>query len=680
MSKLIEYSRNCKLVNVQTREVLDGWQVAIAEGRFAYVGADASHCIGEDTEIFDVNGRYLIPGLCDGHMHIESGMLTPAEFAAAVIPHGTTTMFTDPHEIANVLGLEGVRMMHDEALMQPVNIFTQMPSCAPSAPGLETTGFEISAEDVAEAMGWPGIIGLGEMMNFPGVINGDTQMLAEMAETMNAGKTVGGHYASPDRGPAFSAYVAGGAADDHEGTTEEDALARVRNGMRSMMRLGSAWYDVETQITAITERGIDPRNFILCTDDCMAETLVNDGHMNRVVRHAIDCGCDPLIALQMATINTATHFGLERELGSIAPGRRADMIITSDLKTLPIEHVIARGKTVAKNGKITVDCPHYDWPDSARQTVHLGKPLEEKDFDILAPKGKNTVMTRVIGVVENQAPTKALNFELPVIEGCVKASGDVCQIALVERHRATGHVSNGFVSGFGYTGNMAIASTVAHDSHHMIVVGTSHADMALAANRLGEVGGGVTVFKDGQELALVELPIGGLMSDQPAAEVAARAAKMIESMGACGCNLNNAYMQHSLLALVVIPELRISDLGLVDVTKFELTSVLEASHADMALAANRLGEVGGGVTVFKDRQELALVELPIGGLMSDQPAAEVAARAAKMIEAMVACGCNLNNAYMQHSLLALVVIPELRISDLGLVDVTKFELTSVLED
>ena len=567
--------RNCKLVNVQTREVLYGWQVAIAEGRFAYVGADASHCIGEDTEIFDVNGRYLIPGLCDGHMHIESGMLTPAEFAAAVIPHGTTTMFTDPHEIANVLGLEGVRMMHDEALMQPVNIFTQMPSCAPSAPGLETTGFEISAEDVAEAMGWPGIIGLGEMMNFPGVINGDTQMLAEMAETMNAGKTVGGHYASPDRGPAFSAYVAGGAADDHEGTTEEDALARVRNGMRSMMRLGSAWYDVETQITAITERGIDPRNFILCTDDCMAETLVNDGHMNRVVRHAIDCGCDPLIALQMATINTATHFGLERELGSIAPGRRADMIITSDLKTLPIEHVIARGKTVAKDCKITVDCPHYDWPDSARQTVHLGKPLEEKDFDILAPKGKNTVMTRVIGVVENQAPTKALNFELPVIEGCVKASGDVCQIALVERHRATGHVSNGFVSGFGYTGNMAIASTVAHDSHHMIVVGTSHADMALAANRLGEVGGGVTVFKDGQELALVELPIGGLMSDQPAAEVAARAAKMIESMVACGCNLNNAYMQHSLLALVVIPELRISDLGLVDVTKFELTSVLE---------------------------------------------------------------------------------------------------------
>ena len=563
------------LVNVQSREILDGWQVAVADGRFAYVGPDASHCIGPDTEVIEANGRYLIPGLCDGHMHIESGMLTPAEFAAAVIPHGTTTMFTDPHEIANVLGLKGVRMMHDEALMQPVNIYTQMPSCAPSAPGLETTGFEISAEDVAEAMAWPGIIGLGEMMNFPGVVNGDHKMLAEMAATMNAGKTVGGHYASPDKGIAFSAYVAGGAADDHEGTAEADAIARVRLGMKSMMRLGSAWYDVESQITAITKKGLDPRNFILCTDDCHSGTLVNDGHMNRVVRHAIDCGCDPLIALQMATINTATHFGLERELGSIAPGRRADMILTSDLKTLPIEHVIARGQTVAIDGKITVDCPHFDWPDSARQTVHMGKMLGVTDFEIKAPSGKNKVTAKVIGVVENQAPTEALTADLPVKAGIVEGKGGVCQIALVERHRATGDVVNGFVSGFGYTGQMAIASTVAHDSHHMIVVGTSRADMALAANRLGEVGGGVTVWKDGRELSLVKLPIAGLMSDSPAAEVAAKADEMVAAMAACGCTLNNAYMQHSLLALVVIPALRISDLGLVDVTKFEITPLFE---------------------------------------------------------------------------------------------------------
>ena len=570
--------RGIKLVNVQSREVLEGWQVAVAAGRFAYIGPDANHCVGPQTRVIDGDGRYLIPGLCDGHMHIESGMLTPAEFAAAVIPHGTTTMFTDPHEIANVLGLRGVRMMHDEALMQPVNIYTQMPSCAPSAPGLETTGFEISAEDVAEAMAWPGIIGLGEMMNFPGVINGDAQMLAEMAATMNAGKTVGGHYASPDKGVAFSAYVAGGAADDHEGTAEADAIARVRNGMRSMMRLGSAWYDVESQITAVTEKGLDPRNFILCTDDCMAATLVNDGHMNRVVRHAIACGCDPVVALQMATINTATHFGLERELGSIAPGRRADMILTSDLVTLPIEEVIARGQTVARDGQITVECPHFDWPKDARATVRLGKVVAAPDFEITAPAGRNRVTVRVIGVVENQAPTEALEADLPVVDGIVEAEGGVCQIALVERHRATGDVVNGFVSGFEYEGRMAIASTVAHDSHHMIVVGTDRDMMAAAANRLGEVGGGVSIWKDGAEIALVELPIAGLMSDRPAAEVAADADRMVAAMAACGCTLNNAYMQHSLLALVVIPSLRISDLGLVDVTKFELTDLIKETE------------------------------------------------------------------------------------------------------
>ena len=562
-------------VNVHTRETLPGHDIAISHGRIACVVPDAGYCTGPDTQIVEAKGRYMIPGLCDGHMHIESGMLTPAEFARAVIPHGTTSMFTDPHEIANVLGLPGVRMMHDEALMQPINIFTQMPSCAPSAPGMETTGHEITPEDVAEAMTWPGIIGLGEMMNFPGVSTADPKMLAEIAATQAAGKTVGGHYASPDLGPAFAGYVAGGPADDHEGTCEADAVARVRQGMRSMMRLGSAWYDVESQITAITEKGLDPRNFILCTDDCHSGTLVNEGHMNRVVRHAISCGCDPLVALQMATINTATHFGLEREIGSLTPGRRADVILTSNLETLPIETVIARGNIVAQDGTCCVDCPHFDWPDAARQTVHLGKTLSASDFAIAAPKGANAVSANVIGVVENQAPTRALKFELPVTEGRVMATGDVCQIALVERHRATGDVVNAFVSGFGYQGSMAMASTVAHDSHHMIVVGTDADQMALAANRLGEVGGGIVIFRNGIELALVELPIAGLMSDSPAAEVAAKANQMMDAMRACGCTLNNAYMQHSLLALVVIPELRISDLGLVDVRTFQFIPVIE---------------------------------------------------------------------------------------------------------
>ncbi|WP_223631855.1 adenine deaminase [Rhodobacter sp. TJ_12] len=569
--------RQGKWVNVHSREVLEGYDIAIAEGRFAAIAPDLSAAIGPETQVIEAKGRYMLPGLCDAHMHIESGMLTPAEFAAAVIPHGTTTMFTDPHEIANVLGLEGVRMMHDEAALQPVNIFTQMPSCAPSAPGLETTGFEITPEDVAEAMTWPGIIGLGEMMNFPGVVNADPKMLAEIAATQNAQKTVGGHYASPDLGAPFRAYAAGGPADDHEGTCEADAIARVRQGMRAMMRLGSAWYDVESQISAVTEKGLDPRNFILCTDDCHSGTLVNEGHMNRVYRHAVACGCDPLVALQMCTLNTASHFGLERELGSITPGRRADVILSSDLASLPVEVVIARGQVVAEAGVLKVPCPHYDWPESARNTVHLGKQLTAEDFAIAAPEGANTVTAKVIGVVENQAPTKALTATLQVVDGLAQPdeSKDVAQIALVERHRGTGKVVNGFVSGFGYKGKMAMGSTVAHDSHHMIVVGTDRESMAACANRLGEMGGGISVWKDGVELAAVPLPIAGLMSDDPAAEVAARAANMVEAMAQCGCTLNNAYMQHSLLALVVIPEIRISDLGLVDVKTFQLTELFE---------------------------------------------------------------------------------------------------------
>ena len=559
-------------VNVHTRELIEGTDIAIADGRVAYVGPDAAPSIGPDTQVIEAAGRYMLPGLIDAHMHVESGMLTPAGFAAAVIPHGTTTMFHDPHEIANVLGLQGVRLMRDESLIQPVSMFTQMPSCAPSAPGLETTGSPISEGEVAQAMGWEGIIGLGEMMNFPGVVAGDGQMLAEIAATRAAGKTVGGHYASPDLGRAFHAYVAGGANDDHETTSEAQGIARVRQGMGCMMRLGSAWYDVESQITAITEKGLDPRFFILCTDDCHSGTLLHDGHMDRVVRHAVDCGCDPLVAIQMATINAASHFGLERELGSITPGRRADVILSSDLRTLPIEAVIAQGRLVAENGRLLVDCPRIDWPESARNSVHLGKELSGGDFAVTATG--ESARVRVIGVVENQAPTRALEADLPIRDGVIEGRDDICQIALVERHRATGGVVNGFVAGFGYQGRVAVASTVAHDSHHMIVVGTDRETMAAAANHLGRIGGGVTVFRDGLELASVPLPIAGLMSDRPAAEVAEAAQGIVRAMQDCGCQLNNAYMQHSLLALVVIPELRISDLGIVDVTRFELVDLL----------------------------------------------------------------------------------------------------------
>ena len=563
--------RNGRWVNVHSGEIIPGTDLAIAEGRFAWCGPDGSHCIGPDTIIVDAQDRYLVPGLCDGHMHVESGMVTVTEFCRAVIPHGTTSMFIDPHEIANVLGLDGVRLMHDEAMAMPTNVFVQLPSCVPSFPGLEHAGAAFKAEDFEEAMNWPNIIGLGEVMNFPGVVANDPIMVAAIAATAKAGKTVGGHYASPDLGRPFHAYAAAGPEDDHEGTRAEDAIARVRQGMKAMLRLGSAWYDVATQIKAVTESGLDPRHFILCTDDSHSGTLIEDGHMDRVVRHAIQQGLKPVTAIQMATLNTAEHFKVERDLGSIAPGRRADFLIVSDLANLTIDDVYARSVHLASRGQLVRDIPAYDYPEKAKNTVNMKRDLGARDFDITAPSGANSVRVRVIGVVENQAPTRALEAELPILDGLVgmDAANDVCQIALVERHRATGNVTNAFVSGFGYRLPCAMASTVAHDSHHMIVVGTNKADMAQAANRLREIGGGVVLISQGKELALVEMPIAGLMSQERAEIVAAKAARLTDAMRTVGCDLNNAYMQHSLLALVVIPELRISDIGLVDVRTFE---------------------------------------------------------------------------------------------------------------
>jgi len=567
-------------VNVQSGEIIPHTDIAIKGQRIAYVGADGAHTIGENTIVIEAQGRYLVPGLLDAHMHVESGMLTVTEFVRAVIPHGTTGMFIDPHEIANVFGLRGVRLMVDEAANQPIHVWVQMPSCVPSAPGFETPGASIGPEEVAEAMTWEGIIGLGEVMNFPGVSLSDEKMHSEMAHTRYAGKVIGGHYASPDLGLPFHGYVAGGAEDDHEGTRLEDALARVRQGMKVMLRFGSGWHDVDAQIRAVTEFGLDPRHFILCTDDSHSETLVNEGHVNRAVRQAILRGVRPLTAIQMATINTAEHFGLSHEVGMIAPGRYADILIMPDLPAVTAEMVIARGQVVFQDGRLQIDLPGFSYPEWATNSVHLGKALTPEDFRLSAPEHMSgqQVTANVIGVIENQAPTRHLRLQVPVQNGEVHAvvERDLAKLALVERHRGTGVVQVGLVQGFGFTVPCAIASTVAHDSHHMLVVGTDDSDMALAANELARVGGGQIVVRSGEVIGKVELPIAGLMSNEHAETVAQKAGTVLAGFQACGCTLNNPNMQLSLLALVVIPELRISDLGLVDVTHFEFMPVIEA--------------------------------------------------------------------------------------------------------
>lgn len=568
--------RDGRWVSVQSGEILPNHDIAIKGERIAFVGPDASHTIGEDTLVIEANGRYMVPGLLDGHMHVESGMITVTEFVRAVAPRGTTGMFIDPHEIANVFGLKGVRLMAEEAAQQPIHVWVQMPSCVPSAPGLETPGATIGPEEVAEAMTWDNIIGLGEMMNFPGVFNSDQKMHAEMAEARLAGKVIGGHYASLDLGLPFHAYVAGGAEDDHEGTRMEDAIARVRQGMKAMLRLGSAWYDVAEQIRAVTEMGLDPRRFILCTDDSHSGTLVNDGHMDRVLRHTIAQGVAPVTAVQMMTLNTAEHFGLARDIGMIAPGRFGDIVLTSSLPEFEAEVVIARGRILAENGRLLEELPPAAYPDWVTNSVHLGRKLTAADFRLATTRSGSTT-ANVIGVVENQAPTRHLRLEVTPQNGEVVADieRDIAKIALVERHKGDGGVQVALVQGFGFNVPCAVATTVAHDSHHMIVVGTSDEDMAKAANVLGEVNGGQVVVRDGEVIALVELPIGGLISDERAEVVAEKASGVLEAFRACGCHLNNANMQLSLLALVVIPDLRISDKGLVDVNQFDFVPVLE---------------------------------------------------------------------------------------------------------
>lgn len=564
-------------VCVQSGEFVPNTDVTIKDGRVAYVGPDASHTIMKDTRVINAEGKYLVPGLLDGHMHVESGMLTVTEFVRAVLPHGTTGMFIDPHEIANVFGLKGVKLMADEAAQQPVHIWVQVPSCVPSSPEFETPGAEITAEDVAEAMQWENVIGLGEMMNYRGVAAGDSKMLAELEIARIAGKVIGGHYASADLGPAFHAYAAGGPEDDHEGTRLEDAVARNRQGMWPMLRYGSAWQDVATQVAAITKLGLDPRHFILCTDDSHAGTLVNEGHMDRVVRHAIAQGLPPMAAMQMATINTAEHFGVSRQVGMIAPGRWADILLVDDLKNFRAEMVLACGQVAAEQGKLRINLPKVEYPEWVTHSVHLKQALKVDDFRIRTTSKDGLVTCNVIGVIENQAPTKGLKVVMPVKDGEVQLVPGVAKAALVERHHKTGTVQLGLVSGFGLSEACAIASTVAHDCHHMLVVGTNETEMAMAANKLAETSGGQVVVKNGKVIGLVELPIGGLMSNEKADKVALKINSILDGFRACGCALNNPNMTLSLLGLVVIPEMRISDKGLVDVVHSTFRPVIESS-------------------------------------------------------------------------------------------------------
>ena len=563
--------RGGTLVSVTSGEILPNTSVAVQGSRIAYVGPDASHTIGDETRIIEAEGRYVAPGFLDGHCHIESTQMTVTQFARAVLPLGTTGGFFDAHEITNVLGLEGLRLMVEEARTTPLAAYMQVASCVPStSTALETPGAVIGPEEVAEALSWgEDVIALGEVMNFPGVVFGDEKMHGEISAALRAGKIADGHFAWPPDDWRLAAYAASGITGCHEGTTPEDTVWRLRQGMYAKLRRGSAWHDVEATIKAHTEMGLDPRHIVLVTDDRSPESLVEEGHVNFVVRHAIQQGVRPITAFQMATLNPAERFGVWRDVGSVTPARYADIILLDgNLADVKVSLTIAAGEVVAEAGSMVAELPAFEYPDHALNTVRLRGDLSEETFDVRAPSRNGLVRARTIRVVENHVETKEEWAELPVEDGLVRLdpAQDVAKICVIERHGNTGEHLTGFVVGLDFDRPAALATTVAHDSHNLMVMGNSEAMMARAARAVAEEGGGVAVATE-EELTLLPLPVAGLMSPEPYEEVAQKSKAIGEALARAGCRLNYAFMTLSLLALVVLPELHVSDKGLVGMSE-----------------------------------------------------------------------------------------------------------------
>ena len=566
---------NARLINVCTREIIEGAQVAVACGRIAMVG-DCSKCIGENTKIVDAENNYLAPAFLDGHIHVESSMLSVGEYAKVTMPHGTAGIFMDPHEICNVLGLDGVKYMLEDAKRAPLKTMLTTPSCVPAVPGFEDTGATIGPEDIAETMKWDECVGLGEMMNFPGIIYSDERTHAIVGETLKAGKTVTGHYSVPETENGLNAYIAAGVRCCHESTREIDALAKMRLGMYAMFREGSAWHDLKELAPAITKHNVDSRYACLISDDTHPHTLKKYGHLDHIVKRAIEEGIDPLTAIQMATINVAQCFSLDQELGSITPSKCADMVIISDLNECKVEKTFIDGKLVAENGKTVVEIKDYVYPAKAINTVHMAK-ITEDDLKVKAEGVSADV--RAIEIIPARTTTYERIVNMPIENGEIKSDvkNDLLKMAVFERHNNTGKHAFGFVKGFGIKSG-ALAQTVAHDAHNLSVIGTNDKDMVIAVNALIECGGGLVAVKDGKIIGKVPLPIAGLISDKSLEETDALVSTLENAWKEVGCKHPSPFMTMGIIPLACLPELRLTDRGLVDCRTFKFVDLIVESH------------------------------------------------------------------------------------------------------
>jgi adenine deaminase len=545
--------KNAKIVNVFTGDI-DETHIAIAQSRVVGLGDYQAH------EVVDLGGRYVCPGFIDAHVHIESAMVPPNEFARAVVPHGTTTVITDPHEIANVLGLEGIRYMLNMAKYNPLDVYVMAPSCVPST-DMETTGAELRWYDLQALQHEPYVLGLGEMMNFPGVVNSAPDVLDKLRAFQ--GQVKDGH-APGLEGKALMAYTAANIGSDHECTTVEEARQKLGLGMFIFLREATNAHNLRDLLPVVNQH--TSRRLCFCTDDRMPSDLLDEGHIDHLVRIAIAEGVEPVTVIRMATLNPSEYFHLH-DRGAIAPARRADLIVFSDMQDPHAELVYRSGKLVAKDGQV------IPWERPQRPAVlrsSMNVDWSQMDFRIQA----NGRQVRVIGLIPDQIITEHLIETLPIHQGEVVAAAerDILKLAVIERHAATGNVGLGFVKGLGMQRG-AIASTVAHDHHNIVVAGADDESMFTAVQAITATRGGMATAYGDSVLAQLPLPIAGLMSDQPIETVRRQTDEVLAAARHLGSPLHDPFMALSFLALPVIPSLKLTDRGLVDVEQFQLVSL-----------------------------------------------------------------------------------------------------------
>lgn len=552
--------KNANIVNVLSEEIHKG-DIAICDGVIAGIGENYS---GEKE--IDINGAYVTPSFIDGHVHLESTMMLPKEFAKTVLPAGTTTVIIDPHEISNVLGLHGISFMHEAVKDLPMNVYTMLPSCVPATP-FETSGFDLNSYDLSLLIDKPWVLGIAEMMNFPGVLNLDKNVMAKLELAKSRGKRIDGHapYLS---GKDLCGYIASGVKSDHECTTPEEAIEKLRLGVYVMIREGTAAKDLDALIPVL--KTSNTRKCIFVTDDRHPADLKE--HINGMVRRAVEAGVDPIKAVQVASLNTAEYFGL-KDLGAIAPGYKADLLVLPDLKTFKPDIVLKDGQVVAQDGKLAVEIPEND-AIATRNSVNV-RWITMDDFKI-PTEGEGLKQVRALEVIPHQLITKSVMSDVKVVDGNAisNVDTDTLKICVIERHRATGNIGKGFVKGFNLKCG-AIASTVAHDSHNMIVIGTNDFDMYTAAVALIKSQGGKVVVKDGKIVSQLPLPIAGLMSDKEFDFVVEKCDELNKAAHSIGCKLEDPFMTMGFLSLPVIPELKITDKGVFDTNKFDFVDIFE---------------------------------------------------------------------------------------------------------